>query len=36
MGESQERESRLSYKEDVYEPAAYFRKNSMLHVEQSL
>ena len=36
MDKSQDRESRLPYKEDVCEPTTYFRKNSMLHVEQSL
>ena len=35
MDKSQERESRLPYKEDVCKPA-YFRKNFLLHVEQSL
>ena len=36
MDKSQDWDSRLPYKEDVCEPATYFWKNSMLHVEQSL
>ena len=35
MDKIQDRESRLPYKEEMWEAATYFRKNSMLHAEQS-